>query len=102
MKKISLSPSARSIVEVDIVEGYDPDVDADGRALIAAAYADGALIIPSASEDREALYVALTDLANDCDAVAEDGDRESPDRALHRAARTSITTAATKVLRGKQ
>lgn len=102
LSTIRLSPSARSVVDVDIVEGYDPDVDSEGRASIAAAYADGALRVPSDPQDREALYVALTDLANDCDEIAEDKGRETSDRALHRAARASITAAASKVLLAAQ
>lgn len=98
LSTIRLSPSARSVVDVDIVEGYDPEIDPAGRLRIAAVYTDGVLRVPGTTEDRESLYVALTDFANDCDEIAEDKGRDTSDRALHRAARASITAAASKVL----
>lgn len=92
---IRLGESARSAIEVDVLDGRDDDLDPPSYAVLRACYDDGKLTIPADPADALALAEALTDLANACDDRAEHGD-DAEERRFARNARTALTTAAGK------
>jgi hypothetical protein len=99
---VRLSESVLSYIEVELMDGFDPEFDPPETELFLSLVDTrrGEMLLPTHPDDREALFRYLMDLANDLDEdVRSESSLSSEERKYLRNVSKSFGTLAGKVLR---
>lgn len=95
---IKLTDAARSAIEVDVIEGHDPEHDPPSYAVLKEHYSAGKIHLPDTHEKAMALHDALTELSNTHDDRANEQSLEPSEKKFARAAAKALGTAGSAAI----